>query len=222
MRIASTTRFHAAASTASAYTRRGRNWLASPESPPITKPLFVAFHSPTVIVVAESLSDVTHMLTSLAGNEKLHEHWNSLLVGQKWEAPVTVLRRYDRANAADMYSPVNPSRPAGCRVDIDAVVVEVDLSPNLTISIRAIASEPDRAIGYFRDTFFPQDSFAWQVCTSKQGFRATLRPRKELLYRHWAIAVAAAVRREHSDVIYELAMRDWHHCTTHGSPWTWA
>ena len=44
------------------------NWLASSESPPMAKPLFVAFHSATVIVVARHLFQTgTHMLTSLAG-----------------------------------------------------------------------------------------------------------------------------------------------------------
>jgi hypothetical protein len=156
------------------------DFYPSEELDPIRKPFLVATPNPHTVVWAESRTEIEYMIRSITTRTtKVPRQWSKVLDGFDVDAPVLVLRKYDPTNERDIYSPVSPSRPVGCRVAVEASALAVLAPAAPVFRMRMITDDPGGAEQFMQAMLFSPASFRWVVTSNVDGFTAMVFPQAD-------------------------------------------
>lgn len=116
--------------------------------PRIEKDIFVAFADERAALYASSRDELVEMLHNWRNPKPdMPPQWAAAAGEIDLEAArILILRRFDRTNAQDMYSPVNPRFPREVQIDIDSISLAITdvTKPDFTLNV--LTKEPERAL----------------------------------------------------------------------------
>lgn len=138
--------------------------------------IFAAVVDDRTAVLAERREDIVHMVAQLRGGlGQTPERWARAAGNLPLEAPVVILRAYDRTNALDAVSPVNPNAEEGYRAEIESLALVVPSRNENLAKIRVVTPDAMKAKAVYEAYLIPTDRAEWDVRPIPGGFEGELR-----------------------------------------------
>jgi hypothetical protein len=139
---------------------------------PVQEKRFIAFPSDYCVVVVEQKGELDDILKALASRSaELPERWRSVAGKLEIESPVVLLRRYNRTNTLDYYSPFNPEF---LPVDIESFGLILPSEKRVNFRVRCLSRSVMEAEQYYKRGFLREEEYRWRVTMREGGFDAEL------------------------------------------------
>ena len=124
--------------------------------PAIEKDFFLAFPDDHTVLYANSRADLVEMFENwISPNPAMPPQWAAAAQDVDLEAArLLILRRFDRTNALDFYSPVNPRLPKEARIDVDSLSLAVTDETKPSFQMRINTTDRDRASSWLQKEWF--------------------------------------------------------------------